>query len=41
VRRDRRECRKSVWEGKFQNGRTVKCETIQQQEGRETGGWGA
>jgi len=43
VRRDRREYRESVWEGKVQNRRTVTFETIQQQEGerkrrREAGG---
>jgi hypothetical protein len=32
-RRDRRECRESVGEGKVQNGRAVTFETIQQQEG--------
>ena len=45
VRRDRRECRESVWEGKVRNRRTETFETIQQQEGvrrrRGAGGGGA
>jgi hypothetical protein len=32
VRRDRRQCRESIWEGKVQNRRSVTFETIRQQE---------
>ena len=37
VRRDRRECREFVWEGKFQHRPTVRFEMIQRQKGVRRG----